>query len=80
MLASFRHLIDSPDDQWTMSWMSIQRSVGLISGFDTKQELRQALNKSCIDYIMHVKASHDTMQAVPQPAKWFTLQSHVTAS
>ena len=51
--------------------------MDLNSGIETKQELRQALNNHCIDYIMQVKALHDTMQAVPQPAKWFALQPHV---
>ena len=80
LLASFRHILDTPDDQWTMSWMSIQRTVDLICGFDTKQEITQALNKSCIDYIMHVKASHDTMQTVPQPAKWYSSQQSAVQS
>ena len=76
ILAAFRHMLDSPEDKWTMSQMIIQPSVGLISGFDTKQELRQALNRHCIDYVMQMKGSHVTMQAVPEPARWFTLQLH----
>ena len=44
--------------------MSIQCSVGLISGFEIRQELKQTLNNHCIDYIMQVKASQDTLPAV----------------
>ena len=74
MLAAFTHLLD---DKWTMSWMSIQHSDGLTSGFETKEKVRQALNNRCINYIIQVKASHDTLQTVPQPDKWFALPPHV---
>ena len=46
----------------------------------TKLELRKALEAMIIDFIMCVKAKHSTMQVVPQPSKWFTLQDHVTDS
>ena len=33
-----------------------------------------------IDFKMSEKAKHHTMQVVPQPSKWFTLQDQVTDS
>ena len=34
MIVAFRHILDSPEDKWTMSWLEIQRDIGIISEFD----------------------------------------------
>ena len=80
MIAVFRHPLDSPDDKWTRSSLEIQRAIGIISEFDSKQDLVVALNASIIDYVISVKVSHDTMSAVLQPSKLFSLQEHVKDS
>ena len=78
MIAAFRYLLDSPEDKWTRAWLEIQKTIGIISEFDSKQDLVAALNASTVDYVMSIKASHETMRVVPQPSKWFSLQEHVT--
>ena len=75
-----RFLLTRPEDPWVKVWMSIQRDVGILTNFNTRKELNQALIDRSISHVMAVKAEHTTMTVVPQPKNWFKLQSHVTDS
>ena len=72
--------LERPTDPYTKAWMSIQKKVGIVSNFPTRQSLNQALTNVAVEYVLQVKAEHTTMRVVPQPEKWFALQDHVNDS
>ena len=59
--------------------MSIQKKVGILTDFPTRQSLKKALTNVAVDYVLQVKAKHTTMRVVPQH-KGFALQDHVNDS
>ena len=50
--ATSRVLAWSPEDPWTKSWFNIQRDVGVITNFQSKQALQNALQHMSIRNIM----------------------------
>ena len=72
--------LDRPTDPYTKAWMSIQRKVGILTNFPTRQSLNKALTNVAVEYVLQVKAEHTTMRVVPQPERWFALQDHVNDS
>ena len=59
--------------------MSIQKKVGILTDFPTRQSLKKALTNVAV-VVLQVKAKHTTMRVVPQPDKGFALQDHVNDS
>ena len=80
LLAVLQELLRSQEDPWTKSWLDIQREIGIITNFQSKQALQNALQHMSIRNIMRTKQVHSTMEVVPQPVEWFKLQDHVSDS
>ena len=78
--AVLKFQLERPTDPYTKAWMSIQKKVGILTDFPTRQSLNKALTNVAVDYVLQVKAEHTTMRVVPQPDKWFALQDHVNDS
>ena len=79
-MAVLQELLRSQEDPWTKSWLDIQREIGIITNFQSKLTLQNALQHMSIRNIMRTKQVHSTMEVVPQPLEWFKLQGHVSDS
>ena len=68
------------EDDWMKEILEIEKSISeKIPNLDLKQ-LKQAISDAAVRFALEEKQEHRSLQARPQPGKWFTLQRHVDDS
>ena len=61
-------------------WENIEEKIGPVDRFQTKKSLCGTLDHHTREQVLEYKELQSTMQAAPEPGRWFKLQEHVNDS
>ena len=73
MTVLLRHMLEEANDPWVKSWMNIQKDVGVITSYERKHVLVEAMADRAVKHVIRLLQSH-TLEALPQPWKSFFFQ------
>ena len=72
MTVLLRHMLEEANDPWVKSWMNIQMDVGVITSYERKHVLVEAMADRAVKHVKKIIAvTHSTLEALPQPWKSF---------
>ena len=75
MTVLLRHMLEEANDPWVKSWMNIQMDVGVITSYERKHVLVEAMADRAVKHVIRLLLSHTLLwKPYPNPGNRFFFQ------